>query len=140
MSDLNILQRRRSDGSLTLVGSTHRPDDEDKVFPPEFDFSLKRLGAGAWPATVEGDKITLEYANAKAVYKIDREAEKNSTFEGYHAVLESSEFFDAPPIDEEKRDALRAERDAASAEAAAPVADEVEEPVKEPASTQEDKF
>lgn len=121
MSDLNLVQRRRSDGSLCLVGSTHSPDDEDKVFPPEFDFSFKALGAGRFPAKVEGDKITLEYANARAVYKIvgglrsytarsDEYAEFPDS--GHHAVLEGYEFFDTPPLDTAKRDELLAAKEA----------------------------
>lgn len=122
MSDLNLIQRRRSDGTWCLVGSTHSPADEDRVFPPEFDFSFKALGASKYPATVSGDKITLEYVNAKAVYKIvgglrSYKADGSGDYEefpasGHHAVLEGYEMFDAPPLDTDKRDELLAAKEA----------------------------
>lgn len=93
MSNLNIIQRKRVDGSMVLVGKSYDAADPDRAFPEEYEFSFRRIYEGAWPATVDGDKVTLEYENAKAVYKVvDR------TNDVLKAELESSELFDAPDV------------------------------------------
>lgn len=110
MANLHLLQRRRRDGSLALTGKNRSADDPDRVFPDEFEFGLKMLGSGVWPARVDGNKIHLEYVNARATYDIvgplripmgrdGRYEERDG--EGYHAVLDptSVELFDAPPSD-----------------------------------------
>lgn len=73
MANLNLLERRRSDGSIVLVGKTWLPTDPDRCFPDWFDLASDRVVAGRWPAvTVDAadGEVRFEYANARATYKI----------------------------------------------------------------------
>lgn len=123
MANLHLLQRRRRDGSMALTGKSRSAVDPDRVFPDEFDFGFAQIGEGTYPARVEGDKITLEYVNAKATYNVVGPLRVASgtdgkytdrADQGYHAVLDPSsvELFDAPDIDQTKADELAAAKEA----------------------------
>lgn len=129
MANLNLLQRRRRDGSMALTGKSRSPQDPDRGFPDEYDFSVVHLGpvtkdeegsdrpGSLTPASVHGDEIHLEYVNARARYKITH-TNPDGTF---HGVLskDSVEIFDAPPVDQDK-----------VAELAAAKSDAADKPVK----------
>lgn len=127
MANLNLLQRRRRDGTMALTGKSRSPEDPDRGFPDEYDFSLVHLGpiskgddgtdrpGSLTPASFQGDEIHLDYVNAKARYKVTH-TNPDGTFHGT-LIPESVEIFDAPPVDQDKVAELEAAKAAAQAEA-----------------------
>lgn len=107
---------------MALTGKTHSPQDEDRGFPEEYDFSLVHLGpitkgddgddrpGSLTPASLHGDEIHLDYVNAKARYKVTG-TNPDGTFHGT-LIPESVELFDAPEVDQDKVAELEAAKSA----------------------------
>jgi hypothetical protein len=114
---------RRIDGSLVLKDAYDRAGPlrgndgavirDEREFPAEHWFRYDWLLATP-EATVDGDVVRLELANATAVYRVT-EAQAR----GYAVTLESSELRDPPPLDEAKAEANRAIKEGRTADALA---------------------
>lgn len=82
--DRPLLLRRRSDGTLHLNADS---------FPPRHEFSkdwlLENTADGT--VTLSPEQITLQLANGRAVYRIDRERTEAEHSTGYWGVLEKGE-------------------------------------------------
>lgn len=107
-----LRMRRRRDGSLCITdknGSTTSPD-RDKDLPLEHHITFEMLARESEIVSMKGDLITLEYANAKLVYRI---VERHAN--GVDVQLESCELVDAPPIDEAKAEEIASAFAAANA-------------------------
>lgn len=88
---------KRRDGSLCLTDADGRAAGKDREFPTPHHFSHEWLLANSANATMSGDTLQLELANARATYRITDRPQNMVTAE-----LVDSELFDAPPIDEDK--------------------------------------
>lgn len=96
----------RRDGTVCLVDADGRAASPDREFPSPHGFTYETLAALG--ARQDGDTVTLELANGRAVYAI---VERVPT--GVNVELVESELFDPPPIDETKAEQIAAERQAA---------------------------
>lgn len=68
---MHLHQRKRRDGTMVLTGNTRSQDDVASGLPDFFDFGFQMMyEERTYPATVKGDTIVLEYANARATYQI----------------------------------------------------------------------
>lgn len=97
--------RRRRDGSLCLTDSYGRTSGDDREFPQTHGFTMDWLVNNSNVARMTGDEITLNMANACALYRVtDRRAD------AVDVELVESSLFDPAPIDDNASGVLDATR------------------------------
>ena len=111
VSEIPLRLRIRRDGTLALTGPAGDVDDPSRAFPSSFLFQFSWLLANAAHVTVDapndapGGQLRVNLVNATATYGIT-----GQTPAGYLCELLEQKLTKAPPIDEKKAAAIRAER------------------------------
>lgn len=100
---------KRRDGSYVVLDVNGSATGPDRAFPDVHAFTYDRLLDFGPAAKIDGDQLTLELANATAVYRI---TERRAATLDVELVDES--FTEPTPIDEARAEEIAAAREAAS--------------------------